>query len=120
MRIIRLLFILLVIFTTGISAQNVVKSGDNNNKNIRYELNQNYPNPFNPTTTIKFTIPKESHVVLKVYNTLGQEVKTLINEFKEAGTYSVNFSGENLLTGMYFYRLEAGGFTQVKKMTLLK
>jgi hypothetical protein len=101
-----------------IYAQNGAKSGDP--KNLSFELSQNYPNPFNPATKIKFELPKDGHVTLIVYNMLGQEVKVLINEFKEAGYYSIDFNAEELLSGMYFYKLESGSFSQVKKMTLLK
>jgi len=85
-----------------------------------YALYQNYPNPFNPSTTINFDVPKESKVVLKVYNILGQEVATLVNEKMVAGSYSYQFSEGNLSSGMYIYRLQAGDYTLTKKMTLLK
>ncbi len=85
-----------------------------------FELSQNYPNPFNPSTTIKFSIPEGSQVSLKIYNSLGQEIKTLVNRFMEAGVHTVNFNAVDLNSGMYFYRLDAGEFTQVRKMTLLK
>ncbi|GAB4285946.1 MAG: hypothetical protein Kow0098_00540 [Ignavibacteriaceae bacterium] len=85
-----------------------------------FELSQNYPNPFNPSTTIKFSIPKSTNVTLKVFNALGQEVKTLVNGFVEAGSHTVNFNSEGLNSGLYLYRLQADEFTQVRKMTLLK
>ncbi len=87
---------------------------------IKFELAQNYPNPFNPSTTISFSIPEASNVSLKIFNTLGQEVKTLVNGFKEAGSYKINFDAKNLTSGLYFYRIDAGTFSQVKKMMLLK
>ena len=87
---------------------------------IEYELSQNYPNPFNPSTTIQFSIPEGSQVNLKIYNSLGQEIETLVNRFMEAGVHRVNFSAAGLISGMYFYRLDAGEFTQVRKMTLIK
>jgi hypothetical protein len=86
----------------------------------QYNLSQNYPNPFNPSTTIKFTLLEASNVTLKIFNTLGEEVSVLVNRVMEAGTHEVNFEASQLHSGMYFYRLEAGTFTQVKKMTLLK
>ena len=86
----------------------------------KFELAQNYPNPFNPSTTISFSIPEASNVSLKIFNTLGQEVKTLVSGFKEAGSYKVNFDAKNLTSGLYFYRIEAGTFSQVMKMMLLK
>ena len=86
----------------------------------RYVLSQNYPNPFNPTTTIRFEIPKQSLVTLKVYDITGREVGYLINEVKNAGVYMVGFNGNNLASGTYFYRIQAGDFVEVKKMVLLK
>jgi hypothetical protein len=85
-----------------------------------YELSQNYPNPFNTATTIKFSIPEGSQVSLKIYNSLGQEIKTLVNRFMEAGVHTVNFNAVDLNSGMYFYKLNAGEFNQVRKMTLIK
>ncbi len=95
----------------------------NNNtieKPDKYELYQNYPNPFNPVTNIQFTIPKSGLVSLKVYDVLGREVKNIVNEFKQAGSYIVSFDGSELSSGIYFYRLEAGDFVQVKRMVLVK
>ncbi len=81
---------------------------------------QNYPNPFNPTTTIQYAIPKAEHVTLKVYDEIGREVSTLVNENKEAGQYNVSFNGSNLASGIYYYRISAGSFNQIKKLMLLK
>lgn len=91
-----------------------------NNVATEYALEQNYPNPFNPSTTIAFTIPMAEQVSLKVYNVLGQEVATLINDFKEAGSYQVSFDASQLTSGVYFYSISAGNFTQIRKMMLLK
>jgi N-acetylneuraminic acid mutarotase len=85
-----------------------------------FALLQNYPNPFNPTTTIKYDLPKEANVILKVYNILGEEVATLVNKLIPAGHQSVAFNAVKLASGMYIYRIEAGGFVQVKKMLLMK
>jgi len=96
---------------------------DNNmsiEKEIEFNLFMNYPNPFNPSTNIIYQLPKKGHVVLKIYNTLGKEVAELINETKEEGTYSVTFNGENLPSGLYFYKIQIGEFVEVKKMLLLK
>ncbi len=85
-----------------------------------FELSQNYPNPFNPTTTIQYSVAKESKVFLTLYNALGQKVKTLVQENQPAGFYSVQLNASDLSSGMYFYVLEAGSFKSVKKLTLLK
>lgn len=85
-----------------------------------FSLSQNYPNPFNPTTKINFSIPKQGFVTLKVYDMLGKEVATLVNETKFAGNYSVDFNGSNLPSGTYFYRIETDDFSDVKKMILVK
>ena len=85
-----------------------------------FELVQNYPNPFNPSTTIKFVIPQSSEVSLKVYNALGQEVISLINQFLESGIHTINFDASALNSGIYFYRLDAGKYSDVRKMTLIK
>jgi hypothetical protein len=91
-----------------------------NNVPITYSLNQNYPNPFNPSTTIRYSIKEPGKVMLKVYNVLGQEVTTLVNEIKNAGNYEFNFDARNLASGMYIYQLQAGSFVDVKKMVLIK
>ncbi|HWA06782.1 MAG TPA: T9SS type A sorting domain-containing protein, partial [Ignavibacteria bacterium] len=91
----------------------------NNNTPKQFRLLQNYPNPFNPVTTIKFEIPKDVNVSIKIYDILGREVFNF-NEFKLAGSYEVQFDGSNFASGMYFYKLETGGFTDTKKMVLLK
>lgn len=85
-----------------------------------YSLSQNYPNPFNPATTIKYQIPQAGIVQLKVFNAIGQEVATLVNEFRQAGSYSVQFDGSRLASGVYLYRLTSGSFTVTHKMVLLK
>jgi hypothetical protein len=87
---------------------------------IQFELAQNYPNPFNPSTTVKFSIPQSSNVILKVFNALGQEVATLVDQNMEAGSHTINFDASQLKSGIYFYRLEAGTFNEVRKMTLIK
>ncbi|MBI3124102.1 MAG: T9SS type A sorting domain-containing protein [Ignavibacteriales bacterium] len=85
-----------------------------------YDLSQNYPNPFNPTTNIKFSIPEQGFVSLKVYNTLGQEVATLVNEVKSSGSYQVDFNASNLSSGIYIYKLNTGKVSLSKKMLLVK
>ncbi len=85
-----------------------------------FQLSQNYPNPFNPSTKIGFTISDVGFVKLKVYDVLGNEIITLVNKEMEPGKYSINFDGSNLPSGIYFYKLAAGNFVQVKKMMLVK
>lgn len=87
---------------------------------LGYELSQNYPNPFNPATTIKFTMPNAGNVRLTIYNVIGQEVAHLVNGYREAGQYSVNWNASNLSSGIYIYRLEANNNIITKKMALLK
>jgi len=87
---------------------------------VTYELSQNYPNPFNPTTMIRFAIPQEGMVNVKVFNTLGQEVATLVNEYRTAGNYEVDFNASSLTSGVYFYTITSNNFTLTKKMMLLK
>jgi len=119
-----------------ISAIEVVsKSGDETPLSVKpelidnelpgtFELKQNYPNPFNPTTNIRFAIKNTGMVKLTVYNSLGKEIQRLVNEFKNPGTYEVDFdagsSGSYITSGVYYYRLEAGDFIETKSMVLLK
>jgi len=91
-----------------------------NNLPTQFNLEQNYPNPFNPTTTISYSLPHESYVRLSIFNTLGQNVRTLVNQFEEAGNKSVSFDAGSLSSGVYFYRLQAGTFSNVKKLLLIK
>ena len=95
-------------------------SGGTIAKPVEFELNQNYPNPFNPTTTINFTLPQAGNVTLKVYNSLGQEVATLMDGFKMAQTYQVNFDGSSLSSGIYYYSLETENSNKTMKMLLMK
>ncbi|HEX2984975.1 MAG TPA: T9SS type A sorting domain-containing protein [Ignavibacteriales bacterium] len=97
-----------------------VSAGDDELLPVKFELTQNYPNPFNPETKINFTIPLNGKTTLKVYDILGREVAALINGEMEKGTHTVNFNGRNLSSGVYIYRLQAGSFTESKKMALIK
>ena len=106
----------------------------NNNENIplqknitnvesnpdEYILFKNYPNPFNPSTTISYQLPKDGFVTLIIYDILGREVKTLVNEFKSQGRYSVNFNASNLASGVYIYRIKVNDFSTSKKLLLMK
>ena len=87
---------------------------------IKFSLFQNYPNPFNPSTTIKYSIPQQSYITLKIYDILGRQVATVIDEVKPPGNYQVEFNAANLPSGVYFYRIQAGSFNQVRKMLLIK
>ena len=95
-------------------------TGNNGTVPAEFKLEQNYPNPFNPSTTISFSIPKSGMVTMKVYNSLGREVETLVNENMAAGTYEVTFDASKLTSGLYFYRVIANGFADTKKMMLVK
>jgi Secretion system C-terminal sorting domain len=85
-----------------------------------YSLSQNYPNPFNPSTVVRFQLSVAGLTTLKVFDMMGKEVQTLVNERLQAGTYETTFDGSNLSSGMYFYRLQTDGYTETRKMTLLK
>jgi len=85
-----------------------------------FSLSQNYPNPFNPATVINYQLPRQSNVLLKVFNVLGKEVATLVNEQKDAGTYSVQFDASSLASGLYFYQIRTGNIVETKKMLLIK
>jgi Tol biopolymer transport system component len=105
---------------TGVAG--ALKVNDNKNIPIKFSISQNYPNPFNPTTTINYSIPKPCIVTLKVYDILGREAATLVNEQKNAGNYSVQFAAgsKQLASGIYIYRIQAGNFVDSKKLILMK
>ena len=96
---------------TGVNNENIISS---------YKLKQNYPNPFNPSTRISFEIPQSENVKLVVYNSAGQEVKTLINEFMTSGNHFINFNASNIASGVYYYRISTPHFYEIKKMILMK
>jgi beta-glucosidase len=110
------------IFEFEVYNQTVSGISEEENLPFKFSLSNNYPNPFNPETTIEYTIPKATNVEIKIYDILGREITTLVNEFKQAGKYASKFSAGNLKlsSGIYFYRMSIEGFTLVKKMTLLK
>ncbi|MGB5893268.1 MAG: T9SS type A sorting domain-containing protein, partial [Ignavibacteriaceae bacterium] len=92
----------------------------NNKPPYSFNLDQNFPNPFNPTTSIRFSLPSERFISLTVYDVLGSEIVTLVNEEKPAGEYEVEFNSKGLTSGIYFYQLKVGKFIETKKMILLK
>jgi len=83
-------------------------------------LSQNYPNPFNSTSIIRYSVPQSSNVVIKVFDILGNEIETLVNEEKPTGTYELTWNAESLPSGVYFYQLISGSFVETRKMLLLK
>lgn len=87
---------------------------------FEFSLEQNFPNPFNPSTTIEFSIPENGYTTLKIFNILGKEVNILVDEYKKAGRYKINFNGKGLASGIYFYKLNAGKFSSTKKMIYTK
>jgi photosystem II stability/assembly factor-like uncharacterized protein len=95
-----------------------VENNDNSPKD--FSLMQNYPNPFNPGTVIRYQLPVASQISIKVFNVLGNEIATLVNDYKPAGNYNVDFNAANLSSGVYFYSLTAGSFTETKKFILLR
>lgn len=98
----------------------VTTVGNSDRQPITFALSQNYPNPFNPSTKISYDLPNNSFVTLKIFNVMGEEVATLVSSEQSAGNHSVSFDGNQLSSGVYYYRIEAGTFNAVKKMVLLK
>jgi hypothetical protein len=101
-----------------------INTGTDSKNNLQipssFEVFQNYPNPFNPSTTIKYSVPQAAIVKVSVYDILGREILNLVNEEKLPGNYEVKFDGANLSSGIYFYRMQAGEYMIVKKMSLIK
>jgi hypothetical protein len=108
--------------TDGVTWSSTNTSGVEDEDQIptQYSLSQNYPNPFNPSTTISFSIPTSEFISLKVFDVLGKEIAALVNEEKPAGSYNVNFDASQLSSGIYFYKLQAGNYFEMKKMILMK
>jgi len=104
--------------TTGVKEKELPK--EPRKGGTSFALMQNYPNPFNPTTNIVFRIRDFGFVTLRIYDVIGNEVSTLVNENKEPGEYNIKFDGSNLSTGIYFYKLQAGELSEVKKLVLLR
>jgi predicted acyl esterase len=93
---------------------------EQNSQPFAYELKQNYPNPFNPATTIEYSIAKAGNVEIKVYDMLGREVKSLVNEYRDAGFHKIFFNASELSSGVYFYKISTTEFSEVKRMVLIK
>jgi Outer membrane protein Omp28/Secretion system C-terminal sorting domain len=106
--------------TTSIGITSPLGVSSNGTVPSDFVLYQNYPNPFNPVTTISYYLPEDSHVLLKVYNLLGEEIYTLVNANEKSGGHSLNFDGYSLSSGVYIYKIIAGEFTDIKKMMLVK
>jgi len=107
----------------GVYAYNLItitSVGDGGELPSTFRLFQNFPNPFNPSTTIKYALPERASVRLSVYDVLGREVMTLVQQEQEAGVYSAEFRGDGLTSGVYYYRLTAGRYNEVRKMIMLK
>lgn len=105
------------------SVNDIIQTGIRDNQGgvpLRFSLEQNYPNPFNPSTTIRYQLPANNRVTLKIYDILGREVRTLVDGREAAGTHSVTFDAADLPSGVYFYRIEAGSYQKTKKLVLLK
>mgnify|MGYP001254092966 FL=1 len=100
-------------FRTSVNVQNNIEE-------VRFELEQNYPNPFNPSTALKYNLPSNALVTLKIYDVLGKEVAELVNSTQGAGSYEIYFDASNLPGGTYFYRLQAGQEVRIKKMTFVR
>jgi hypothetical protein len=108
------------ILLTGIGKDNAVNVEDESIAPLIFSLAQNYPNPFNPSTIISYQLPFNNNVSLIVYDVLGNEVATLVNEFRTAGNHEVNFNASSISSGIYFYQLRSGNYLETKKMTFLK
>jgi hypothetical protein len=107
-------------FTTGTTYNKSTDITGSENKPGSYHLDQNYPNPFNPSTRISFALPENGYVILKIYNSLGQEITTLINKELTAGMHNIEWNAANLPSGIYYYRIQSGNFTDMKKMLYIR
>ena len=105
----------------GVYSTNIITSVEQlDDQPAIFALDQNYPNPFNPSTKINYSLPADGHVLLKVYDATVREIRTLVDSYQEAGKYQADFDGRGLASGVYICRIQAGKFSAVKKMTLIK
>ncbi|MBL0108807.1 MAG: T9SS type A sorting domain-containing protein [Ignavibacteria bacterium] len=102
------------------SGDSILSNLSNEELPKEYSINQNYPNPFNPTTNIQYEIPFDNFVNIKIYNLLGKEIMSLVDDLKKAGRYEISFDGSNLPSGVYYYKISSGNFEQIRKMVLIK
>jgi hypothetical protein len=111
-----------ILFQTGYATSDLIVSVEEIADVVptKFILHQNYPNPFNPSTKIIYSVPKISKVVIKIFDVLGNEIETLVNEDKPAGEYEIEFVGDGSTSGIYFYQIKAGEFIQTRKMILIK
>jgi hypothetical protein len=106
---------------SGVTYGELLVSVENETESPKeFSLFQNYPNPFNPSTNFRYSIPTQSFVIIRVYDILGNEIETLVNEERASGTYEITWYAESLPSGIYFYRIQAGSFVETKKMVLLR
>ncbi|MFH1195529.1 MAG: T9SS type A sorting domain-containing protein [bacterium] len=105
-------------YTTSAILTNIISTDDY--IPFKFSLEQNYPNPFNPTTTIRFSIPERTNVVLKIFDLLGAEITSLVNEELKPGVYQVVFNATGIASGIYFYSIQTGEFHEVKKLMIIK
>jgi hypothetical protein len=98
----------------------VASAGDSENLPEEYRLYQNFPNPFNPATVIRYDLPRDSKVTLVIYDIVGRRVATLVDSFRQAGRYEAAWSAEGMASGIYFYRLTAGDYTETRRLAVVK
>ena len=115
-----ILTLIITLSVTGIFAQTTPQNYNKGASTNDFILNQNFPNPFNPETNIEFEIYKSGFTVIKIYNIIGKEINSLVNEYLRSGKYNLNFNTSGLTNGVYFYRLVVNDFIETKKMILIK
>lgn len=104
----------------GLDTQNLKITPDQQMISSAFQLYQNFPNPFNPTTTIEFSIPQSGMVTMTIYDVLGREVETILNEYRNTGYHNLRWNATNISSGIYFVRMQSGGFSQVRKLMVVR